>query len=60
MKMRAAQPPADLSHRSRRVHPIPHSMKHPSPSVRSIVSICWMPPSLFLRFLPLYSYPSVG
>ena len=62
MKMRAAQPPADLSHRSRPVHPIPHSMKYPSPfsqlfSVRSIVS---MPPSLFLRFLPLCSYPSVG
>lgn len=33
MKMRAAQPPADLSHRSRQVCPIPHSMKYLSHSI---------------------------
>lgn len=40
MKMRAAQPPADLSHRSRRVHPIPHSMKYPSPLPTVLGTFC--------------------
>lgn len=63
MKMRDAQPPADLSHRGRVVHPIPHSMKSPSrsvspypgpPPVSYRVSFFFIP-SLFLTpDFPLY------
>lgn len=64
MKMRAAQPPADLSHRSRQVCPIPHSMKYPSHSILfancspCILSLDLLDaPSLFLQFIPPYAYP---
>lgn len=61
MKIRAAQPPADLSHRSRwspsdsPLYEISISLHFPCQlfSVYSIVSICSMPPSLFYDF-PLY------
>lgn len=63
MKMRAAQPPADLSHRGRGVHPIPHSMKSPSHSISlaessscPIVAFCSM--SLSLSLSLFYKFPS--
>lgn len=57
MKMRAAQPPADLSHRGRGVHPIPHSIESPSHSISlaesspcPIVSFCFIASLFVLRY----------